>query len=249
MNVYTISYQAVTKKLDIILKFFMKVKNFPSSKKHTNSYLEMADSVLSTLDHGVDILCKLDSSRKHQEKEYGIKMTTEEDMMYQDNCVPAVVEGDAVCSRNVYTAGVDSKWLKAAQARQLLLEKKLYYGKRRQWRLAMQAEQSRVLVGDEAKKQINETLPMEDTPEKDSEANTNFVPPDSSAKASKRLDFNHNTEIPDIPVRVGYRSVDPRICQLLVDLESKFGIEARRSGKVLAYIAIVSTEVGSKRMG
>ena len=78
---------------------------------------------------------------------------------------------------------------------------------------------------------------MEDTPEKDSEANTNFVPPDSAAKASKRLDFNHNTEIPDIPVRVGYRSVDPRICQLLVDLESKFGIEARRSGKVLAYIA------------
>ena len=50
----------------------MKVKNYPSSKRLTNSYREMAESVLATLDDGVDILCKLESSRKHQEKEYGI---------------------------------------------------------------------------------------------------------------------------------------------------------------------------------
>ena len=57
------------------------------------------------------------------------------------------VNGVTVYSRKIGTAGVDSKWLKSALARQELLEKKL--------------------VGDEAKKEINETLDMQDTPEKD----------------------------------------------------------------------------------
>ena len=78
---------------------------------------------------------------------------------------------------------------------------------------------------------------MEDTPEKDYDGENNFTAPVEPRQASKRLNFSQNIEIPSIPVRIGFRSVDPRICQLLVDLESKFEIEARRSRQVLAHIA------------
>ena len=78
---------------------------------------------------------------------------------------------------------------------------------------------------------------MKDTPEKDLKPYESFTVPDTSSSSSKRFDFMQNTDIPDNPVRIGYGSVDTGISQLLVDLESKFEIEARRSRKILAYIA------------
>ena len=105
-------------------------------------------------------------------------------------------------------------------ARQEKLESKLYYKHRRQLRLDRESERTKLLVGNEAKAEFNASLNMEDTPEKDCEKDDFAVPKTTKYKGN-----------PSIPVRIGYRSVDPRICQLLVDLESKFGIEARRSRK------------------
>ena len=73
------------------------------------------------------------------------------------------------------------------------------------------------MVGDEARQVLKEALEMQDTPEKDVDPQPDFVLPEAPKAATKRLDFTYNQEVPDIPVRVGYRSVDPRICQLLVD--------------------------------
>ena len=153
--------------------------------------------------------------------------------MYADNCVPVTKDGVKVCTRLVGTAGVDGVWLKAALARQELLEKKLYYGQRRALRLEREASDSKQLVGEDAKRGLNEALEMEDTPEKENDC-PDFVLPEAPRAARKRLDFSQNADMPDIPVRIGYRTVDPRICQILVDLESKFGIEGRRSRQVLS---------------
>ena len=237
MNIYTITYQNVCKKFDKILLAFKYVKDWPVNKRNQKSYNEKADAVLSKLDHGVDIFCQLESSRKSQEKEFGVKMTEEEHQMYQDNCVPVESDGVQVCSRKVCTSGLDSSWMKAAMARQELLEKKLNYAHRRQIRLERESERKKLFVGNEAKENLNEALDMQDTPEKDLETEPSFAVPELPKAAVKRLDFSHNMEIPSIPVRTGYRSVDPRVCQLLVDLESKFEIEARRSRQVLAHIA------------
>ena len=237
MNIYTIGYQNVCKKFDKILTDFKYLRDWPVIKRHQKSYNEKAEAMLSKLDHGIDIFCQVDESRKRQEVEYGVKMTDEENQMYKDNCVPEEVNGVQVCSRKVSTSGLDSSWLKAARHRQELLEKKLHYKARRQIRLEREAEQKKLLVGKEAKEQLNEALNMQDTPEKDSETEPNFAVPEPRKAAVKRLDFSHNMDIPCIPVRTGYRTVDPRVCQLLVDLESKFEIEARRSRQVLAHIA------------
>ena len=236
MNVYTIALQNVAKKFDKNLTSFKSIKDWPAKNKGQKSYNDKADALLSQLDHGVDIFCKQEGPRKLQETEFGIKMTEQEYQMYEDNCIPRQITGQELCSRKVCTAGVDSKWLSAARDRQEKLEKKLYYKHRRQLRLDREAEHTKLHVGDDAKIQISAALDMQDTPEKDCDTEGNFAIPEAN-KATKRLDFSQNTEVPSIPVRIGYRSVDPRICQLLVDLESKFGIEARRSRQVLAHIA------------
>ena len=153
MNIYTISTKSVIKKFDKLLKEFDYVKRWPVAKRETPAYHKKADSLLATLDHGVDIFCKVESSRKHQEKEYGVKMTEQEHMMYTDNCIPIVKDWTAACPRKVCTAGVDSKWLKEAQDRQIKLEKKLNFAKRRKLRLDREAEQTKKLVGDEARRE------------------------------------------------------------------------------------------------
>ena len=85
MNIYTITFKSVCKKFDKILKSFTTVKDYPESKKHCKAYNEKADSILFSLDHGIDIFCNHESSRKKQETEFGIKMTEQEHQLYADN--------------------------------------------------------------------------------------------------------------------------------------------------------------------
>ena len=237
LNIYTISYKNVCKHFDRFFLDFKLVQKWPANKKHQKSYNDKADQIISKLEHGVDIFCKDESFRKDQEKEFGVKMTWEEYRMYRDNCVPEELDGVQVCKRKIWSSGIDKKWMKAAKVRQVALEQKLHYKLRRNLRLEREAQQTKLLVGDEAKAKLSEALDLQDTPEKDDETEDNFAVPEPSKGAVKRLDFSQNMEIPCIPVRTGYRSVDPRICQLLVDLESKFEIEARKSRQVLAHIA------------
>ena len=73
MNLYTVSFKSVCKKFDKLLRSFITVKDYPKAKKHCKAYNDKADSIISSLDHGLDILCKDESSRKKQEKEFGVK--------------------------------------------------------------------------------------------------------------------------------------------------------------------------------
>ena len=236
MNVYTISHQAVFKKFDKILNNFKCIRDWPIKKRTQKSFNDKADALLSKLDHGVDIFCKQIISRKNQETEFGVKMTEQEFAMYEDNCIPVLINGEDVCVRKVCTAGVDSNWIREAKTRQAKLEKKEYYRQRRELRLCKEDQNSRLLKGDEAMTEMNFTLDLQDSPEKVTDAENNFNVL-KQQEAPKKLDFNEKIKVPCIPVRTGSRSVDPRICQLLVDLESKFGIESRKSRQVLAHIA------------
>ena len=61
-----------------------------------------------------------------------------------------------------------------------------------------ETEHTKLLVGDDAKIQFDAALDLQDTPVKDCDTEDNFAIP-KAKKATKRLDYSQNNEVPSIP--------------------------------------------------
>ena len=95
-------------------------------QKQKNWWITKAKGIHSSLQNGVDIITRDVDYRKELETIYGVKMTTSEIKLYEDNCVPVSDKNDpnfGRCQRSMWSGDIDKNWLSAAKKRQIRIQK------------------------------------------------------------------------------------------------------------------------------
>ena len=114
MNVPTVCWKNVKKKLQELFKLVKKLEKTYPTKRGKTWFTEMEKLKLE-LDNGFDIRSFHDVSITEMTEKYGIDVGEEEEKLYVDNCVP---EENGKCRRKAYVTGVDPAWVKQAKKRQ-----------------------------------------------------------------------------------------------------------------------------------
>ena len=235
----------INKLLEKEIKRIDKLRWTHPSKRKATWNKEMS-KLTTDLDNGFDLRSNNQATLDLLTLELGIEVGTDEEHLYQDNCVPAE---NGKCSRKVFIAGDDKVWLKETLDEEKKLERRDDLFKKRQERIA---KQKAALALEKSKKKNTdlESLDLgadEDTFEKENDTEFRVHPREELSKVVQNLsgnpsvstratDSSKSTRSALKPVRTSYKGVDNDIVEVMVNMESQYGVEQRQVAPLLAYV-------------
>ena len=232
----------IKKVLEKEMKRINKLKWTHLSKRKKSWETEMKQLILD-LDNGLDLRSNNQATLNLLTEELGIEVGEDEDLLYQDNCVPGE---DGRCRMKVVVGGDDKVWLRET----IEAEKK---AERRED--LFQKRKSRITKDREALMNLKVTQSAEDNPEIADPVEVDIIDSDTfiahpRCEASKVVqnlsDTQHistrskpSTKTEDSklkPVRTSFKCVDDDIIEVMVNMECQYGVDKRQVAPLLAYI-------------
>ena len=234
----------IKKKIEKEFKKVEKLKRTHSSKRGETWKKEMK-TLLIDLDNGFDIRSFHQDTIDLLTEDYEIDVGEDEELLYEDNCVPG---GDGKCPRKRACAGDDKVWIKEALERKMNIENKNEKANKKSAKIAQDQEalkkqkevESRSVIHPEPDIPDSEYELQEDIYEVHPRIEPSKVVQDLSAKSiltrSNQEPLKTNECSDQKPVRTSYKNIDIEIIEVMVNMESQFGVEQRQVAPLLAYI-------------
>ena len=227
------------------MKRINKLKWTHLSKRKKSWETEMKQLIVD-LDNGLDLRSDNPATLNLLTVELGIEVGEDEELLYQDNCVPGE---DGRCLRRVVVGGDDKVWLRETIEAEKKAERREDLFQRRKLRIAKDKEalmNVKVSHTYESNSEINDN---------DESAEVNTIefdafkahPRDEASKVVLNLSNTDNVSTrsgPSIntddsklkPVRTSFKNVDDDIVEVMVNMECQFGVDKRQVAPLLAYI-------------
>ena len=244
INLPPLSVQNIKKRIEKEVKRIHKLRWTHISKRGATWLKEMRHLIID-LDNGLDLRSYHQETIDLLTEEFEIEVGEEEELLYKDNCVP---EENGKCLRKRACAGDDMVWVREAQKRREKLEKKDNKLKKRTVKIDKDKDDLKKLKADESVITPDITL-EEDTSDEKKVVDEEFKahPTQEPSKVVQNLSrksvttrSKQITSTPEAldqkPVRSSYKNIDNDILEVMVNMESQFGVEQRQVGPLLAYI-------------
>ena len=249
MNIPVVDSKNISKThLEPLLQNMKKLQKVPIAKRKDKWKTDMKEFI-SKLDHGFDIMAKDDEAKDAMKEKFAIEFGKEEKDLFEDNCVP---DETGKCPRRRWVGGVDPAWKKEFD------EEEKFQERRENRKLVKHTKQIKIKEALEEQKvdfdkkadNIDEVIGEEEALKR--QDSDEIVGPfkfpktvKQKVKPAQTRSRSHDTlaehkccsdTFPDIPVRSGYKTFNMDIIEVLVVVESKFGVERRKEGGLLCYI-------------
>ena len=234
----------IKKKLEREIQNLEKLKRTNLSKRGP-TWEKSVRKLLLDLDNGFDLRSREQASIDILTEQFEIEVGEEEELLYTDNCVP---NETGKCERKRACSGDDLDWIKDANERRSKLEKKDGRFKKKTANILKDKAALKKMKDKETVVDPDTVLePADDILEEDNEAEDFKAPPSYSSKVvqnfpasasfTTRSGSSTKTEDSSLkPVRTSYKNVDIDILEVMVNMESQFGVEQRQVAPLLAYI-------------
>ena len=233
----------IKKMLDKQIKRIDKLR-WTHKNKRGPSWVKEMTQLITDLDNGFDLRSDNQTTLDLLTVELGIEVGEDEELLYQDNCVPG---DDGKCDRKRCVAGDDKVWLRETIQEEKKLERRDDLFKKRKLKIANdKAALEKLKTSKTVIVPDTELDPAEVEVEKDSEifkapqrvekskVVQNLSGPSSVTTRSVPPSQNKTSDLK--PVRTSYKNVDNDIIEVMVNMESQFGVEQRQVAPLLAYI-------------
>lgn len=234
----------IKKKLDKHIQNLENLKKTNLSKRGP-TWETNVRKLLVDLDNGFDLRSRHQASIDILTEEFEIVVGEDEELLYQDNCVPGE---DGKCPRLRACAGEDLDWLNDANERREKMEKKDEKLKSKIAKIkADKAALAKLKVAD-TKVDLDSVIGADnDIPEIDNnnapdfkvhprDAASRVVPGLTGSVSTRSSSSSFPVKTAQRAVRTSYKHIDIDVIEAMVSMESQFGVEQRQVAPLLSYV-------------
>ena len=245
INLPRINEINIKRKIEKEFKRVDKLKRTHTSKRGAIWKTQM-DQLVIDLENGLDLRSAHQDTIDLLTEEFEIEVGEEEELLYRDNCVP---DANGRCPRMRACAGDDLVWLREAQERRQALENKDEKFKKRNEKIASdqnalknQKDTEPGILYDPVDTEAQANMDQDVTDEtfkvhpraEQSKVVQNLT--GKSVKTRSKLSTPEPEPTVEKPVRTSLKNIDSTIIEVMVDMESQFGVEQRQVAPLLAHI-------------
>ena len=248
INLPPITEMNIGKKLEKQIERIDKLKRTSCSKRGP-TWVKEARQLLIDLNNGFDLRSFHEASINVLINDLGIEIGEEEELLYSDNCIPGT---DGLCPRKRVCGDDDPVWSKNAEIRKKKYEKSQERLKKRMFKIstdknALEALKSNSFADIQTLNTVigsaDENICVDD------ENNDPDITVSCKSRASEVVTNVPNTSIhtrssttptnPEpgkSPIRSSYKNINSDIVEVMVCMESQFGVERRQVAPLLVFI-------------